>query len=583
MRKYGFITLLFLISFFIAKAQTPQTTYVVPDVSTMQSYFGMANRIFVMSDTSDYVQCVSCTIDGTTVLSGAGGRKWMKLVRGSSNEGTLSRFGIEDNTGVQDREMTLGNSSLNIDGNSSGIGVQPAISYMYTNDSTNTNNRAQVDVDASPGIARFYVQTQIVNGSDIHQSQFFISGDSTYLMQGLSNSSGFYEDTIIIPKTISGKYYIPLSVNGNYANVAGNINISDTIDITYDSILSKRLNKQLISNKVYHITDKDLGWYFTTSSNGTLSNTGLKVMYAPTTYKTEVLDGNNWRGMYDSTITNPIAIGDLMIWNTEVWKNLTGNIGSIINQQPDTTNWSFISSSSFTNNEYSPIVIHIQMDWDYDFGDGGSKGLVIKGWDSRNNLIIGFRDYRTTTEPIDFTDWKQLQQMGAYGNKAFQIIDNVLNMTQTYNYYFHDNNTMSEISNNQVKNYFYNNIMNGSCQSNISNDIYDNNCIDMYGNGTPSIRTDMYHNYVNGYMDGNVCSGGIYNNVTTQDLQYNAETAGNTMEIGLNIVNGWIQFNVGAGNGVIKIIQNKNNGNIGNSSTTTRTAPLTISDPIVNK
>lgn len=72
------LTFLISISALFATAQV-QTLYQQATVSSMLSYTGSANRILVTENLTEYVLCPSCTVDGTSVLSGAGGKKWRAI------------------------------------------------------------------------------------------------------------------------------------------------------------------------------------------------------------------------------------------------------------------------------------------------------------------------------------------------------------------------------------------------------------------------------------------------------------------------------------------------------------------------
>ncbi|MEO9145108.1 MAG: glycosyl hydrolase family 28-related protein [Ginsengibacter sp.] len=76
-------------------AQTVSTSYVVPTVSAMKSYFGNANRMHVTANNNDYVICSPCTPDEVNIYAGAGGRKWMKVSDSSKADGDTIKFKSE--------------------------------------------------------------------------------------------------------------------------------------------------------------------------------------------------------------------------------------------------------------------------------------------------------------------------------------------------------------------------------------------------------------------------------------------------------------------------------------------------------
>lgn len=81
------LTILILVTFTYLSgiAQAPSTIYSVPTVNDMKNYFGKADRLYVESDTADYVLCRTCTVNDSTVYSGVSGRKWLRLVRNKNN------------------------------------------------------------------------------------------------------------------------------------------------------------------------------------------------------------------------------------------------------------------------------------------------------------------------------------------------------------------------------------------------------------------------------------------------------------------------------------------------------------------
>jgi len=88
-----FLSLLLIVS--TIKAQTPSTIYNVPTRSSMESYFGKADKMFVVEDTAFYATCQTCTVDNISVFSGAGGRKWIKIANSKADSAafySLSRI-----------------------------------------------------------------------------------------------------------------------------------------------------------------------------------------------------------------------------------------------------------------------------------------------------------------------------------------------------------------------------------------------------------------------------------------------------------------------------------------------------------
>ncbi len=64
-------------------AQVVQTSYTVPTIAAMKLYYGQANRIHVLANSTDYVICNPCTTDEVTIFAGAGGKKWKRVIPAS--------------------------------------------------------------------------------------------------------------------------------------------------------------------------------------------------------------------------------------------------------------------------------------------------------------------------------------------------------------------------------------------------------------------------------------------------------------------------------------------------------------------
>jgi hypothetical protein len=93
MKTLLFYTLLLLGVY--AKAQTPITSYQVASIAAMKSYFGSANRIYVVANGQEYIVCSVCTADEVSVYAGAGGRKWQRMTIGYSFSGLTAGNHVE--------------------------------------------------------------------------------------------------------------------------------------------------------------------------------------------------------------------------------------------------------------------------------------------------------------------------------------------------------------------------------------------------------------------------------------------------------------------------------------------------------
>lgn len=142
-------------------AQTPSTSYTVPTISQLQSYYGRADRVYVVEKNQDYIICSPCTVNDSTVLSGAGGRKW-KHISDSSKlsyddqftgnlEVLLSRNYPNDSIAINDGQLKLGDL-YQTDGAVKVVVTQYVVdtSFRYTIDNTDGSaNTYHLRLDAN--------------------------------------------------------------------------------------------------------------------------------------------------------------------------------------------------------------------------------------------------------------------------------------------------------------------------------------------------------------------------------------------------------------------------------------------------
>lgn len=176
----------------------------------------MAQKFYVTS-----VNGVSADAQGNVTVSGGGG-----------GGGGASRFGIEDNTGVQDRVMNmqgnkfsiLGSSTLylgtnnNIGGNinQSPGGVSLAYNAATSNLATSTLT-LQANATTYESLA---LTTNGITRSGIQMSPYYL------VFTGFQD--GQQLKSIEVPKILGSgsNLYMPVSVNGNFADYTGNITIA---------------------------------------------------------------------------------------------------------------------------------------------------------------------------------------------------------------------------------------------------------------------------------------------------------------------------------------------------------------------
>jgi hypothetical protein len=131
------------------------------------------------------------------------GSKWVGL--GSGGGGSSERFGIEDNLGIQDRNVDMQDFGFFIDNsNSFGIYQRPSITGAFSGIDTHG--------DATSAGIRLIATDSVTGNSQV------LSVEGDYIK---AITSGTYGGVSPPPIT-----YLPLTVNGNYADNTGNITIS---------------------------------------------------------------------------------------------------------------------------------------------------------------------------------------------------------------------------------------------------------------------------------------------------------------------------------------------------------------------
>jgi hypothetical protein len=221
----------------------------------------------------------------------------------------------------------------------------------------------------------------------------------------------------------------------------------------------------------YKITDVQNGMFVETLSASTYDRNTLLSLNCPKTYDTTTVDGNAWKGIWRSSKT--ANVNDLFIWGGVVWKNKTGNIGSATDIVTlDSTNWDYINRNNFINNEYIPLLLKCQ----YDFEEAWVNLLAdehgnIIGVDWHLNQIYGL-----TYNPAERTDWNCM-------TKPNVIFSN----NQLYTVY----NNLQYVIDNRTNGFIYNN----------DGNVFDNKFVSVIANN----EQDVYQNIAADYdIDGAV-------------------------------------------------------------------------------
>lgn len=223
-------------------------------------------------------------------------------------------------------------------------------------------------------------------------------------------------------------------------------------------------NSGLVKGAMYKITDRgDLGLWFEAVSETELNPEGVRKMLVPAYYGLITDEfGNSWRGIWhqdnEAVYGGTIEIGDLVVFNGLVWRSLTGDLGT--EPDGDVVNWELVPKTSFTNNEYIPMVFGVIYDYENDW--------ISLQWDDNNNFFgtAYYSDWLggvPTYNPVDYSDWNlgnngQLNPGHFYNNRAVGIWNTIaMGQEDDHVAIFGNHLTEGAIYNNIVSNWIYNN------------------------------------------------------------------------------------------------------------------------------
>ena len=304
------------------------------------------------------------------------------------------------------------------------------------------------------------------------------------------------------------------------------------IELTYAEAIAAMGAGDLVPGTLYKITDRgDRGLFFQAISTTQFAATGTRRMLCPASYAV-ALDGygNNWLGVWNNTKT--AAENDLIIWGGLVWKNLTGEIGALVDDTTlqditlDDTNWLLIPKTAFSNHEYVEMVFGVQFDWGNDW--------ISKQWDNKGN-VFGM-DYLTEHSQdngfsygynlCDISDWNfSTNGFLFYNNNCLGCYNNSNNYTIALN-------TAQTINSNSNNGTIWGNITNNGISCN-SNGIFES---PNSGEISSNINAGISLNINNGKIMNNTNNGFIYQNSNSVGQQCNIQN--NTSSTG-NIYGVW--------------------------------------------
>lgn len=358
-------------------------------------------------------------------------------------------------------------------------------------------------------------------------------------------------------------------------------NNSFTIEaVTKAQLLSKVNSSTLTPGQLYTISDfgnPGEGLFFKALTISVLEPEGTRIMLCPAYYGTGENngDGNNWLGVWNTELTP--AVNDLVIWGGLVWKNKTDNVGtSLSNLALDTTNWTLIEKSNYTN-EYIPLRFFCSYDLVNDWIEHQRDAFG-------NEVGIPFYINEFDFNVVDITDWNIFTRGLFLNNKCSSGIYNNSNSGGIFN----NTTGISGIYNNKNNGFISGNntdeISNNSNNGQINNNTNLSGIIGNSNNGSISNNKNLgiiFENTNSGDIFDNRNQGAISGNSNTGDINDN-----NNLDFILNNSNlGKIEFNNNGGaitdceSGVntCNISHNNNNGSISGTFTSD------VSDIIVNK
>lgn len=284
------------------------------------------------------------------------------------------------------------------------------------------NGNALEITDAANGIFYSFTATSI-NLAEFGDGivRFTVSGTNTILDIHYSEDTTFASasaaDLITNIDSLTGS--VPVSVT----NITNNTFLSPAIvDITWASLKFLKDNDGLTKGMTYKITDR---FNYQAGGSGVIPNQSFtgrdrglvtiqaldinvlskdvtRIMAVPAFYEIGT-DGfaNDWIGVWNDTKT--VIIGNFTIFGGRVYANLSGNIGTNLDDIELDGEWTYVSIISSKGAEtYTDIQFNAIYDFDNDWFENQKDG--------RGNMVGMEYGYATgafgfTYNPCDITDW----------------------------------------------------------------------------------------------------------------------------------------------------------------------------------
>ena len=235
------------------------------------------------------------------------------------------------------------------------------------------------------------------------------------------------------------------------------------IDIAYSSLQSLQVIGSFSSGTKYYITDREI-WVDTLGTSSLANSAQRQQLIVDSA---AYVSSGVYLGVWNSSLLP--SINDRTIWGGKLWYNLTGVVGSSVDDDTlDGTNWSLVSSGD-------PDYIYKIFSVEYDF----TNDIIVRQSDDRGNIV--YYDFSTSTDNTARTDWGNAS---IYNN----VSNGIFNNSNTGGIYM--NSVSGVISGNSNSgNIIYNHI-NGSLLSQQGGvDIESNTCDAVYvistSNSTP--------------------------------------------------------------------------------------------------
>lgn len=358
-------------------------------------------------------------------------------------------------------------------------------------------------------------------------------------------------------------------------------------ELTYAQLSSLIALSSVIPNRLYKIIDRgDRGIFVTGISETEVSQRGIRKMLCPAHYEQAIFSGKTWIGVWNPTKT--VSVNNLTIWGGLVWKNLTGNIGSNIDDITLSSDWQLVPKTSFTD-EYSELQFNIIYDFANDWINmqSDNKGNIIGGAKVLVSSLLAL-----SFNPVDLTDWNCNTSNYYFFNNVCLGVFNNSNGNGVYNnhidFFIKNNYNTLEIQGNANKGHIANNSNNGNISTNNNiGEITENSCIGdsahIYENSNlshitlNSNRGAIYYNSNNGvialnrnngYIAFNSNNGGVLGNSNKSGYSSGASIYANSNggDIGNNQLSGNIRNNKNGGDIIDNIVVGSIYGNFNTSS-----------------